>query len=264
MFPFVNLVYIEFRKHLFMAKSYLMQLIVDQLFFVIGFLMLTGVFELATNQAYDTEAQLTSLLGFLTWRVAAGCMVDLSGSIVEEAEWGTLEQVWLSKTSPFFILLARSVILVFYYTLRILIMAAVILPILQIPLSWSSGAVFIYLGTLISPIGLALALAGLHLVYKNIESIIFPIATVFLFLTGALTPLQNTTTLYSISRFLPLSSGIDLLRIMIIENKTILSVVLMPDFLFFVVNTIFYLGLGTFVFYWAQKQALIDGSLSHY
>jgi hypothetical protein len=33
--------------------------------------------------------------GFLTWQVAGGCMIRTACSFSEDAQWGTLEQVWL-------------------------------------------------------------------------------------------------------------------------------------------------------------------------
>ena len=73
-----------------------LELVADQVFFILGFLILMGLFEVATGGQYTAEAKMASLIGYLVWRVAGGLMAELSASVANDAQWGTLEQVWLS------------------------------------------------------------------------------------------------------------------------------------------------------------------------
>ncbi len=264
----LNLIQVEVRKLILVSKSYSVQVVADQVFFIFGFLLLTGLFELATDGEYSLEARWASLIGYLTWRVAGGLMVGIAGSIAEDAQWGTLEQVWLSGSRLILILLARSASLILYYTFRVLIIGAIILPLLQMPiifpLSALPGALIIYLLTLSSAIGLALLIAGLHLIYKNVNAITFPLATMLLFFTGAITPLQNMPILYTISRFLPLSIGIGLLRNLLVNGQTFLEVISTLAFLGLLINGTVYLVAGWVVLKWGKRKALLHGSLAHY
>lgn len=258
------LFWLELRKTVQIAKSYFVEVIADQLFFIVGFLILTGIFELASAGSYDKSAQVASLIGYLTWRVAGGAMMGIVKSLAEDAQWGTLEQVWLSGRDYGWILLARGTVSIVYYTFRVAVMAAIILLILQIPVSYVFGSGLIYLLTLSSAIGLALCIASLHLVYKNVEAMAFPLATMLLFLTGALSSVQGISLLFEVSRVLPLSIGIDLLRDMLGSGQPFVEIVRSSAFAGLLLNTAAYVGGGWLTFQWAKQRTLADGSLAHY
>jgi len=259
---------VEFRREWLLSKSYQMELVADQLFFILGFLILIGLFEVATNGQYTAEAKMASLIGYLVWRVAGGLMAELSASVANDAQWGTLEQVWLSGLSLAEILFVRSCVLVFYYTVRSLIMGVIILLILRIPLTFTladiPGAVLLYGLTLVSPFGLALILSGLHLAFKNVSAITQPLATVLLFLTGAVAPLAGLPILFIVSRFLPLSIGIELLRDLLIGGVPFATILGSGPFVALLINSGLYLGAGLLTYHWARQKALDDGSLAHY
>lgn len=263
-----NVFRVELRREWLLSKSYRLELVADQVFFILGFLILMGLFEVATGGQYTTEAKMASLIGYLVWRVAAGLMAELSDSVADDAQWGTLEQVWLSGLPAAAILFARSGVLVLYYTVRSLIMGAIILLVLRIPLTftWADipGAVLLYVLTLVSPFGLALVLSGLHLAFKNVNAITQPLATVLLFLTGAVVPLTGLPVLYLVSRFLPLSIGVELLRDLLVENVAFTSILASWSFVALLINSGLYLGAGLLTLHWARQKALADGSLSHY
>jgi ABC-2 type transport system permease protein len=263
-----KLVRVELRRQMILARSYIVSYTADHFFFVVGFLILAGLFNMATDGAYREEAPLLSLIGYLTWRVAAAIIREFVQALTDEARWGTLEQIWLSGCDLTRIILARAVVLVLFYTLRILLIALFIVPILQIPLGFPfhaiPGATLLYLLTLIAPLGLALTLIGLQLVYKNVEALAFPLATILLFLTGALSPLHDIPVLYMLSRFLPIAIGVDLMRELLVHGAPIQAVVLQPAFAALLLNSAIYLAAGCFVMNWARARVLAQGSLAHY
>jgi ABC-2 type transport system permease protein len=268
MIPLFNLIRIEMRREWLLSKSYWVELIADQVFFILGFLVLTGLFEVATRGQYAGTAQMAALIGYLVWRVAGGCMADVTHSVEEDAQWGTLEQVWLSGAKLGEVVLARSGSLIFYYSLRVLIIAVITGLILRLPLTFTAAevpaAILLYGLTLISPLGLAFLLAGLHLAFKNISAITQPLATILLFLTGALTPLDGIPVLYPLSRVLPLSIGIDLLRDLLVEGVSLSHILASRLFVALLINSVVYLGAGLLVLSWARQKVLADGSLAHY
>ena len=268
MIPLFSMVRIEVRREWLLSKSYWVELVADQLFFILGFLVLTGLFEVATKGQYAGVAQMSALIGYLVWRVAGGCMDDVTHSVEEDAQWGTLEQVWLSGAALVKVLLARSASFIFYYTLRVSVIAVIIGLILRLPLTFAAadvpGAILLYGLTLVSPLGLAFLLSGLHLAFKNISAITQPLATILLFLTGALTPLDGIPVLYPLSRILPLSIGIDLLRDLLVEGASLRHILVSWPFVALLINSALYLGVGLLVLSWARQKALTDGSLAHY
>ena len=258
------LIQAEWQKKWQIARSYWVSLLADQLFFILGFLIVAGLFDGSGELECHRLSPRSSLIGYLTWRVAGGCMVEIGASIAVDAQYGVLEQVWLSYVSPRRILLARSVTLILFYSLRVLLMALVIMPLLQIPLPIKPGVLGLYLLTLIGVIGLAFTLAGLHLVYKNIDPIVMPLATILLFLTGALSSLEGIPILYPLSRFLPLSIGIDLMRSLLVAGDPLSRLVTEPAFYGLLLNSAVYLIIGLAILNWAYKKARLEGSLAHY
>jgi ABC-2 type transport system permease protein len=262
---FANLCLTELRRTFVMAWSYRLDLVGDQVLFILGFLFVTGLFEVTTDGRYSPEATLASMIGWLTWRVAAGCMVDTTRAIATDAQTGTLEHLWLSGARPSAILSARSLTLVVYYSLRALVMAAILVPLLRLPVrpdpaGWAA-ALIVYLMTLAGAFGLVLVIAGLHLLYKNVSTITYALATSLLFLSGAIVSFEGIPLLYAISRFLPLSAGIDLLRSLLIAGQPRPDP---ADFALLILNSTVYLLAGLLTWSWAQKRALVDGSLAHY
>jgi len=258
------LIQVEWQKKWQIARSYWISLLADQLFFILGFLIVAGLFDLVAAGNFDRWARLSALIGYLTWRVAGGCMVEIGASIAVDAQYGVLEQVWLSHVSPGRILFARSVALILFYSLRVLLMAVIIMPLLHIPLPIRPGVLGLYLLTLIGVIGLAFALAGLHLVYKNIDPIVMPLATILLFLTGALSSLEGIPILYPLSRFLPLSIGIDLMRSLLVAGHPLSQLITEPAFYGLLLNSAVYLFVGLAILSWAHIKARTEGSLAHY
>jgi hypothetical protein len=124
--------------------------------------------------------------------------------------------------------------------------------------------VFVFGITQIGALGVAYAISGLHLVYKNTNSISLGLSTILLFLTGAITPLINVPLLYVLSRFLPLTIGIELLREIVFTNMSVLMLFTQPDFYFLILNSTFYGAVGLISLRWGQRIAREHGSLAHY
>jgi ABC-2 type transport system permease protein len=87
---------------------------------------------------------LAALIGFVTWRVADGCILRVTGSLAEDAKTGTLEQVYLSPAAPGLIRLARSLATLIYHSIRGLLLAVILMLILRIPVAFSLGAILVF------------------------------------------------------------------------------------------------------------------------
>ncbi len=261
---FLFLIQAEWQKKWLIARSYWVSLLADQIFFILGFLIVAGLFNLISEGNFDQWARLSALIGYLTWRVAGGCLVEVGVSIAVDAQYGTLEQVWLSSQPPHMILFARGIALVIFYSMRTLLMAVIIMPLLHIPLPFVPAILPIYALTMLGVLGLAFSLAALHLVYKNVAPIIMPLATALLFLTGALVSLDGISIFYLLSRFLPLSMGIELMRALAVEDTSLFHILTRPEFYWLLLNTAGYFAAGLAMLHWSHKRVTEVGSLAHY
>ncbi len=264
MISLIRVVVAEVRREFLRARTYWLEVVADQVLFTLGFLLLSGLFQLVAEGNYLAEAQLASLVGFFIWRVADGCILRTVDSISDDAQSGTLEQVWLSSISPQLILLARSLAILLYHTLRGLLLAAVLMFILRLSPVLSPGVLLVFALTQAGAFGVAFIITGLHLVYKNVSSLTVAISTALLFLTGALAPLDNVSQLDILSRMLPLTIGIKLTRQLVVEGMSMATVWQHPDLYWLLLNTLFYGLVGWLVMGWGQRLAQRDGSLAHY
>jgi ABC-2 type transport system permease protein len=268
----LRIVVAEARRELLRARAYWLEVLADQVLFTLGFLLLSGLFYLVAEGEYGDRARLASLVGFVIWRVADGCILRTVDSLSDDAQAGTLEQIWLSGVSPQLVLLARSVAILLYHGARGLLLAAVIMLLLQITPAFPSGAAagtiaagfLVFLLTQAGAFGVAFMIAGLHLAYKNVAALTLAVSTALLFLTGALAPLEGAPVLTAVSRALPLTLGIELSRQLAAGEATWTQLWQQPDFYWLLVNTAFYGLLGWLVMGWGQRLARRDGSLAHY
>lgn len=254
----------EMRRQSDLARAYAVNLVTDQVLFILIFFLLSGLSNLVTDGNFDQAARLAFLVGFLTWRVGAGAMEEMVESLADDAEWGTLEQVWLGSRSPTLVVLARSFNLILYYSLRITLMGSIILLLLRVSVFWSPGALLIYALTLLGMVGVGLALSGLHLVYKNVQFLGNAVGFALFFVTGVISSFEGVPGLYLLSRCLPLAAGIDLLRAMLAYDVSLPAVIASPVFKGLLLNSFVYLALGLAVWAWARRRAASDGSLAHY
>lgn len=89
-------------------------------------------------------------------------------------------------------------------------------------------------------------------IYKNVAALSDAISFLFFFVSGVLSPLQIGTGLYVLSRLLPLSSGIDVIRAMVLENVSITASLVRWDLGLLAINTTFYLFVGVMILNWCS------------
>jgi len=256
----------ETRREFKHAQSYYFDVIADQVLFTLMFLLISGVIHLLLQGTYTDDAILVALIGFVTWRVADGCILGLTENISEDANVGVLEQIYLSAPLPEITLLTRGVVVFFYHSARGFLLALVVLVILRISLPNSPivSLLLVFGITQIGALGVAYIISGLHLVYKKTASITLALSTALLFLTGAITPLNNAPVLYVLTRFLPLTIGIELLRKIVFTDMSVVTLFAQTEFYLLILNSVTYGAVGFFCLRWGQNIARERGSLAHY
>jgi ABC-2 type transport system permease protein len=260
-----TLVRAEFSRQIGLLKSYYVNTVLTQLVYILSFVLLSGLSNIVTAGNFNEGGKLAFLIGYITWWVAGQCMMGVSGTIAQDARWGTLEQVRISGASPAGVIFARSANFILYYSLQALVMAAIISVILRLSFPhFPLGFIIIYLITLVGALGLSFVFTGLHIVYKNVAVLSDSLSFLFFFLGGIMSPLSPGSLLYIVSRFIPLSAGIDVMRLMLLEGGSLGAIVTNSNFMVLIVNSAVYFLVGLLVLNWGFRRAQEDGSLAHY
>jgi ABC-2 type transport system permease protein len=123
----------------------------------------------------------------------------------------------------------------------------------------------IFLLTVAGLYGLGFALAGLALVFKRLGPIMGILNMIFLLFTGAIVPLDGFPNIIQcLAHSLPLTDGLKILRMVILEEKSLFYVINNGDMLRLTINSSIYLLLGVVVFKWCYKEARKRGVIGHY
>ena len=210
--------------------------------------------------------QITSiLLGYTVWYYARIVILNISSQMIGEAQIGTLEQIYMSPAHPAWILLARMFVLLFTSTVIVIIPTILIVTPLGIhfPFRWQGLIVFAI--TLSGLFGLALALAGAALVFKQINTLADLLQNVLLFLTGSLLPITHFPQwLFVVAQALPLTQGIFILRNVVLQGQSLTSTMSNGSLLWLSINSSIYLVAGWFIYIICERQAKLKGSLGQY
>jgi len=254
----------ELRREVYLARTYRVDFLADQALYTVGFLLLSGLFYLVAGGEYSRPEILGLLVGYLTWRVADGTLLRLVRSTANDAQWGTLEQLVLGPQGFGRLQVGRALAAFVYHTARALLIAVIAIPMLRLSPVLLPGEVLLFLLTQIGAWGVGFLLVGLHLVTKNVAAITIGMSTALLFLTGALAPLSEGTMLYTLAQFLPLTTGIALLRQMLVDGTALSTLTAQPPFYWLLANSTAYLLAGLAVLGWGERNARRQGSLAHY
>ncbi len=226
------------------------------------FMMLT--FD-SMSGGYGPEQRLASLIGFLVWELCTGMLVATTGSVTEEAQQGTLENVMLTPVSPLVIFSLRITVVFTRKAVETTILGLALVIILNLPFTWNGPALLVMGLTIASVAGVGLALGGLAMIYKSIDSIVGVITLLSVLFTGALIPLNNLGIVFALLKYLaPMTWGIDALR------ATLVSEIGWPSLWFdgtlwgLGIQAFVFLSLGTATFIRSFRRAQMQGSLGTY
>ena len=216
----------------------------------------------AASPDYGSQGILSSLVGYITWKICASSFLNVARIADEEARTGTLEQIFLSGSGALQIFLARSLGIFLNQSLRGLLLGLALGAFLGVLTAPGLLPLAIFLLTFLGALGLGLGMAGLVLVYKRLGGFLSLMWQMLVFFSGALAPLPGVLGIFS--RVLPLSWGIAALRAALVNGDTLRDLWqngLLPGLL---LNTLVYLALGVALFTWGERRARRLGVLGHY
>ena len=256
----------EVRRHFATLRSYpgdsLSWLLYTCLMFIVMIVILNGI----TGGNCGKDEQLLVLIGWLTWQVAGSCMINLSKTISDEAQAGTLEQICLIPVPLSVVFAARNIASLLVAGARGIV-AAIVLSFIVGALPGANGVslIFVFFVSLVGAYGMGYLFAGLTMVFKRTSALTNLVFSLMIFLTGAFVGLEKLGWVFTVTRFLfPLTWGISLMRATMTGDITVSSFWRSGELVGFCLHSAVYLTLGLVVFAWGYRTARQKGTLAHY
>jgi ABC-2 type transport system permease protein len=252
----------ETHKGLLMAWNYKVDLILEV--FIMGFAFIGLSF--LTGGGRLREEQLTaSLIGYLVWFFAVKAIANMSTSLKDEMQAGTLEQMYMSPTDAGFLILGRSLATIFITTIIAALIAAGPMLLLGIRLPLVPASIPVFIITILGLYGFGFAVGGFTLIFKQVASLSDLIQYALVFLNGALLPVEVFPPwLAFIARLLPTTQGIIVLRQVSLEGMSLADTWRSGSLGWLALHSAVFLLLGWFLFKWCENIARQRGLLGQY
>jgi ABC-2 type transport system permease protein len=226
-------------------------------FYAIFLALFLGISVVGDPAAVDANLRFV-IVGNAFWFLLLVGVSSMGWELTTEATRGTLEQLAMSPVGLRTIILARML-----GTLAVHLVIAVGMLLLTMVTAgqWLSFdlplVAVVMLPTFVAIIGLGYAVAGLALVYKQINALLQVLQ--FVLLAFAFVPLSVAPAL----ELAPVVKGIDMVRRILVDGVG-LSAFGARDWFSLLVNAAVYLGLGLAAFALAERRARARGLLGQY
>lgn len=198
------------------------------------------------------------IVGNAFWFLLVLGISSMGWEVSSEATRGTLEQLYMSPVPAWQILLSR---MIGTLAIQSAIMAVMVVASMLTAGQWLHidlpAVLVLMIPTLVSMMGLGFAVAGLALVYKQIQSLLQVLQ--FVFLGMAFVPIATMPWLEAA----PVVKGIDMIR-QVLVGGTALWQFQAVDALSLVANAVVYFALGLAFYRACERRAFDRGLLGQY
>lgn len=264
MLPVFSLFLAELRRDLRAWYAYRVQALSSLALWLVAFPFMMATFD-GVAGGYGAERQLASLIGFLVWELCAGVLSTTTESVTTEARQGTLESVILAPVPPLLTFWLRLTAVFARQAVETLLLGLALALLLGLFVTPGAPALLVALLTLLGVAGVGLALGGLALVYKSIDSVVAVVSLLAVLFTGALVPLNDLGVVFTLLKLLlPMTWGIDLLRQTLINGAAWSQLWASGALPGLALQSAVFLALGIVVFRWGLRRAQEQGSLGSY
>ncbi len=214
----------------------------------------------------DSTGMAHRTVGFILWLFALSAVGHFGNAIRDDSHIGILEQIAMSPTGMVVDMCGRALGKTLLDCVTVGLVLASILLTTNVSLSFSFfPVIFILFLTLLGLYGLGFFFGGLSLIYKRLGAITIIVRFAFLILTGAITSLSNFPPfLQLIAQTLPMTQGLAILRLLMVEDRSFFSVVQGGNFSILILNSAIYLTIGIVSFKYFEKKAREKGLLGVY
>lgn len=226
-------------------------------FYAIFLLLFWGIQVLGAPEDAAMSTQYV-IVSTALWFLALMAMQGIGWEITQEAVRGTLEQLYMSPVGAWRILLARMVGTVLVNLVIIVLMVFLSMLTARQWLNLDLVTLTpILLLTIVGMLGVGFMVAGLSLVFKQVQS--FLQIAQFIFFAMVAVPLSAMPWL----TFAPVVKGADMVREVMVEGKGLTGFSTL-DWLSLALNAVFYFALGVFLYKRAEVRAMNRGLLGQY
>lgn len=254
----VNMLLANLRKVATEMRRYLpntLSLIVT--FYAIFLMFFLGVQVLGTPESAATNTQYV-IVSTSLWFLALMAMQGIGWEVTQEAMRGTLEQLYMSPMGAWRILLARMIGRVL---MNLIIIALMLLLSMATARQWLNFDLLtllpVLLLTVVSMLGVGFMVAGLSLIFKQVEAFLQIAQFIFLALVAVLLTAAPWLELA------PVVKGADMVRAVMVEGLA-LGDFGAPDWLSLSLNAAGYFALGVLLYGRAERRAMDRGLLGQY
>lgn len=246
------------RKDLLDMKRYLPNTLSELATFYIIFLMVfLGLSLFGSPKGFGHDVRVI-IVGYVVWFLILLVTSNVAWEVSHEAGQGTLEQLCVSPVPLWIIMMARmiSAVSVNFLSLCALLVAAMITTGQWLHID-ASTTLLVLAGTLWGAVGIGFVLAGLALMYKQVDSLLSILQFVIMGLAFA--PSHLTASYW----YLPLVQGIALIRQSMIAGMPV-NHMAPQELLLLGANSAVYFTIGLIVFSASDRRARRKALLGHY
>lgn len=205
------------------------------------------------------------LLGLSFHTLLDTALRELSSRVRQAQTQGVLEALLATKAPLRYIMLALPLYPVMRACIRIVILLLLGAALFDVSLRWDNWPMAVAaLGMGIIVFGaLGLIFAGLTVVFKRTEPLVQGFTAACFLLSGVIVPSEELPALLqSVAAFLPLTPALEAFRYSLLNGSDWGQV--WPAFFRMLLFAVVLVPLSVFVFRWAVRQAMRDGSLAQY
>lgn len=226
-------------------------------FYCIFLMMFFGIQIVGDPSTMEANVQYV-IVNYIFWYLAMVAMQDIGWVISNEAQLGTLEQLYMSPMGAWKILLSR---ILGSTILQLIIMSVLLLLSMwtaQTSLHLDATSILpVLFITLFSMYGISFIIAGIAIIVKQVQAFLQILQFVFMGLTFV--PISVAPYL----EFAPFVKGVDMIRKMMIEGYTLGSFTAL-DYASLIGNAAVYLLIGLLIFFKCEKTAMVKGVLGQH
>lgn len=234
------------------------------------YFLFLGIFYAFQKSTATPKDTFNLLVGLMIWYYGVHAIDLIAIIIEEEAQEGTLDQIFITRTNFVTVLFNRIIAQLIFDTVKGIFVFFLCIITFKIPLDFIKSinwlwTLSIFFFTLIGLYGIGYMVAGLSILYKKTTAIAGTCSNLLLFFTGIIIDLDKLPSIFmNISKALPLYWGMQSLNSLIENDFKILKVIGSSTFIYLVVSCSFWILLGLITFNLCQKKAKVQGSLNRY
>lgn len=229
-----------------------------------------GLFYAFPRENPTQESILKLIIGMMIWYYGVHAIDLIAIIIEEEALEGTLEQIFMTRSSFVIVLMNRIIAQLIFDTIKGSIVFAGCLVIFKIPMEFMIninwiGVIVIFFITLIGLYGLGYMVAGVSLIYKRASSVAGACSNLLLFFTGITIEIERLPVFFRmISKCLPLHWGISVIEDLVSGKSGFIEIIKSNNMIMLLVTVLLWIVVGIFIFTIFEKRAKKLGVLNQY